>query len=148
MPHRYLDLPKLERLFEAMLGNDVGSVDDARRLRPLKGVYSFFDVNEPVYVGRTMKRGLGPRMSNHIRGEHNQGVLAFKRAKAAFGETSLTRAALQIDPAFKSFFTREIDWVKGLRCNFVELDDENMQYVFEFYAAIRLQTPYNDFGTH
>jgi hypothetical protein len=148
MPARFLDLVKLDQLFQEMLSNEIGTVDQARRAQALKGAYAFFDEDKPIYVGRTSKRGLGPRMQNHVSAQHNQGVLAFKRARASFVGKTTTRAALTRDEVFKQLFRQEIVWVKNLRCRFVEIEDDNMQYVFEFYAAVRLDTPYNDFGTH
>jgi hypothetical protein len=144
----YFDLPNLDNLFQSLVSSDFGTVQAARKQQPKKGVYAFFEVGTPIYVGRTMKRGFGPRMQNHITLAHNQGVLAFKRAKENFGKTPLGRSSLEKDPNFRIEFRRQIEWVKQLQCKFAEIEDEKMQYVFEFYAAIRLQAPYNDFNTH
>ena len=95
-----------------------------------------------------MKRGFGPRLQNHVTLAHNQGVLAFKRAKEKYGPTKLKRRELEKEDSFRTEFRKEIDWVRLLQCKFTEIVDERMQYVFEFYAAVRLQAPYNDFNTH
>jgi hypothetical protein len=144
----YFDQTALDQLFNELMGSNFGSVYDATRRPPLKGIYALFDGESPVYVGRTMKRGLGPRMRNHITRNHNQAVLAFKRARAKFGNTALKRNELDRDPSFRPVFQEQIEWVKSLRCRFAEIEDEKMQYVFEFYSALRLQAPYNDFNTH
>lgn len=149
MPFRpYFNLPILDEYFESLIQSDFGTVQAAKTQQPKKGVYAFFEGVQPIYVGRTMKRGFGPRMQNHLTLANNQGVLAFKRAKEKFGPTQLKRKDLDKEPDFREKFRQEIEWVKQLRCKFTEIDDEKMQYVFEFYAAIRLQAPYNDFNTH
>jgi hypothetical protein len=144
----YFDLIELDRLFQSLLSSEFGTVYTARKQEAQQGVYAFFDADNPIYVGRTMKRGFGPRMQNHVTLAHNQGVLAFKRAKEKYGPSGLKRKELEREPRFRVLFQGEIDWVKQLSCKFTRIEDEKMQYVFEFYAAIRLQAPYNDFNTH
>ena len=149
MPFRpYFDLDELDRLFQSLLSSGYGTVDFARKEKARLGVYAFFEVERPIYVGRTMKRGLGPRLQNHVTLAHNQGVLAFKRAKEKYTGVKLKRGELEKVDEFRALFRDEIDWVKRLECKFTEIADEKMQYVFEFYAAVRLQAPYNDFNTH
>jgi len=138
----------MDRLFQSLLSSEFGTVEAARKQKAKLGVYAFFEVDRPIYVGRTMKRGFGPRMQNHVTLAHNQGVLAFKRAKEKYGPTELKRQELEREPRFRIVFRNEIDWVRQLECKFTEIEDEKMQYVFEFYAAVRLQAPYNDFNTH
>jgi len=144
---------KHEKFFEEMMKSDYGMVREARKLPPKVGVYSFFDFEKPVYVGRTNKRGLGPRMQNHLTKSHNQAVLAFKIARKTLGfETAysgaLTRENLMKNPQFLNVFEQQIDYVAKLKVRFVDISVGDDQYIFEYYASKRLGSPHNDFNTH
>jgi hypothetical protein len=136
-----------------MLKSLFGTVAEARSQPPLSGVYSFFDQIDPIYIGRTNKRGLGPRMKNHLTPSHNQAVLAFKIAKKKLGLGTVysgegTRQRLMGNSEFLSIFRDQIAYVSSLSVRFVEITDSDDQYVFEYYASKRLKTPFNDFDTH
>jgi hypothetical protein len=142
-----------EIYFEALLASMFGTVSEARRQPPLRGVYAFFEVDNAVYVGRTSKRGLGPRMQNHLTLNPSQGVLAFKLARRHLGlETAYsgdkTRLGLMKDATFVSVFRERLAYVAGLSVRFAEIEDSDDQYVFEYYASKRLKSPNNDFNTH
>jgi hypothetical protein len=142
-----------EVYFDRMLASSFGTVAEARNQPPLSGVYSFFHQDAPIYIGRTNKRGLGPRMKNHLTQSHNQAVLAFKLAKKKLGFGTVysgegTRKKLMLNPNFLAEFREQIAYVANLSVRFVEITNSDDQYVFEYYASKRLNTPYNDFDTH
>jgi len=142
-----------EIYFDTMLTSSFGTVAEARNQPPLSGVYSFFDQGDPIYIGRTNKRGFGPRMKNHLTPSHNQAVLAFKIAKKKLGLGTAysgegTRSKLMDNPEFLTTFKDQIAYVSNLSVRFVEIVDSDDQYIFEYYASKRLKTPYNDFDTH
>ena len=142
-----------QRHFDEMIRSNYGSVKEASKCSILFGVYSFFDGDLPVYVGRTNKRGLGPRMRNHLNLSHNQGVLAFKIARQSLGLVASysgdrTRENLMKNEEFLDEFRRAIEYVSKLSVKFVEITSSDEQFIFEYYASKRLGTLNNDFDTH
>lgn len=142
-----------EKYFDRMLASSFGTVSEARQQPRLFGVYSFFDQDSAIYVGRTARRGFGPRMKNHLTAQQNQGVLAFKLAKKKLGlDTAYsgegTRKRLMERDEFRRTFREQIEYVASLRVRFVEIAEDDDQYIFEFYASKRLNSLFNKFGTH
>jgi phosphoribosylformylglycinamidine synthase len=142
-----------ERYFLELMMSDYGTVRDAQKSPPKAGVYTFFDADKPVYVGRTNKRGLGPRMQNHLSKNQNQAVLAFKIARKELGLTTAysgegTRENLMKNEQFLAAFERQREFIGKLRVKFVEISDPDEQFIFEYYASKKLNSPNNDFDTH
>lgn len=121
-----------------------------------RGVYLFTDPKDGhLYVGR----------SNHIRrrwglhcnlgSTHNQASFAFKLAREATGNTeasyqpgSNSREGLLKDSNFKSEFEAAKTRIQKMEFRYVEVDNPNEKFLLEFYAAIALETRYNDFDNH
>lgn len=139
--------------FDQLVSSNFGTVREASSQKPLTGVYALYDSGEPLYVGRTNKRGLGPRMRNHLTRSHQQAVLAFKLARLHLGIKTAysglnTRGELMKRSEFVTVFEEQIRFVSALKVRFVEIVDADDQYIFEYYASKRLKTPHNDFNTH
>ena len=58
------------------------------------------------------------------------------------------RAWLMQQPDFSVAFTAAKARIRGMHYRYVEEVDQNRQALLEIYAAVALETKYNDFGTH
>ena len=58
------------------------------------------------------------------------------------------RDKLETDPDFRDLFTKAKERVSQMSVKVIEIDDSILQTLFEVYAAISLQKPYNNFDTH
>lgn len=104
-----------------------------------------------LYVG--ISKSIRQRMRNHTSGRPEQSAFAFKLARQEAGrKTDYTKTnsmkTLSVDPEFLDAFARITTRVRAMTARFILIDDANSRYLFEHYAATRLNTPYNDFNTH
>ena len=121
---------------------------------PPIAVYSFSEGDNHLYVGRTNR--LRPRLLEHGRPSsgHNSAPFAFLLAREATGKTTPayqtngSRRELEADPLFAAAFTAAKLRVRAMDIRFVEEAIPIRQALLEMYAAVALQTPYNDFDTH
>ncbi len=142
---------KMETLilrFQNIKREEINTVLNGKR-----GVYMFYENNEPVYVGKT--DNLKRRLTEHGRAasKHNDANFAFKIAKlewkiANANEKKITRNLLQEHPEFIKIFIIAKSRVSNMEIKFVEIQDPYEQYLFEFYAALHFKTKYNDFRNH
>ena len=121
---------------------------------PKSGVYLFTDAGRHLYVGRSNRiRG---RLGSHCKesSRHNAASLAFRIARERTGHIKASysskgsRAALCELPEFFAAFRDAKAYLRSLEIRFVEEPHQTRQALLEIYAAVRLQTPYNDFATH
>ena len=120
---------------------------------PKQGVYVFYQNNKPVYVGRS--NNLKRRIQQHGRpsSRHNSASLAFNIAKVMMERNEkipkfITRKELEEAPGFdRAFFLARITVAK-MKIRVIEITDQIAQALFEIYAALTLNTKYNDFSTH
>lgn len=143
---------QLGPLLDRLLACEPCSRLDAR-LRDVPGVYSFWERDEPLYIGRT--NTIRTRIQSHTRpgSGHNSATFAFLLAMERAGalETPLramTRAVREQDEIFKALFSAEKARVAAMHVRVVEITDPNTQAVFEVYAAMVLGARYNDFDNH
>lgn len=121
---------------------------------PDRGIYLFSDDAIHLYVGRT--NTLRSRLQNHCRpsSPQNKAAFAFRLAREATGQlvasyqTNGSREQLMEDPQFAQAFADAKDRIRQMSVRFVEERDPIRQCLLEVYAAIVLQTPYNDFDNH
>lgn len=121
---------------------------------PVSGVYLFSDGDTPLYVGRSNR--LRKRYFLHTRegSRHNQASFAFRLVAEALKlpAASYTKEGSRKVVASTEDFIREFSTAKGriraMNYRYVEETDQTRQALLEIYAAVVLQTPYNDFGTH
>lgn len=87
-----------------------------------------------------------------MNGRHNDTPFAFKLARHKTGQFKgkggLTRAALEADPVFAKAFSEAKAEIALMQCRWVQVDDANLQCLFEIYATIALRAEYNDFDNH
>ena len=121
---------------------------------PLKGIYLFSENGNHLYVGRT--NNIRRRIQNHCRlsATHNQATFAFRIArgetnfKKATYKTEGSRKVIEEDQVFKSAFISAKERLRNMELRFVEVEDPILQALFEIYASVTLETPYNDFENH
>ncbi len=117
------------------------------------GVYLFSERGRPRYVGRvglterSRRAGKGfsnfrTRLNGHTsrRARHNEATYAYKRTCEVFRRGGIllarTRAANCENPAFVEEFRRQIERVREMDFQVVEInDDDRLAAVFEVYAA-------------
>jgi hypothetical protein len=156
---------KLPAYLEALLASDVFGRGPGREPAPREhGVYLFTEAGKHLYVGRcglterAAKKGGGcsnfrTRLAGHTRPSsgHNQATFAWRLAVEAiagrFEGLPITRAALQKDSRFRREFLRQKERVTAMDFQVVTLTDNFESYVFEPYAALMLDTPYNSWAT-
>ena len=120
---------------------------------PEKGVYVFYENGKPLYVGRSNR--LKGRIQEHGRpsSDHYSATLAFSMAKEEVKykrneHRLVTRNELEKAPGFEKAFFLARKQVAEMQVKAVEIEDQITQALFEIYAALTLNTQYNDFSTH
>jgi hypothetical protein len=121
----------------------------------LKGIYLFTEAGRHLYVGRSNR--LPSRYKNHWMPNktEREAAFAFKLAREATGRLKATykkglgsRRGLAGDPIFAQAFVSAKARIKAMEYRWVEEVNPIGQCLLEIYAAVVLQTPYNDFDTH
>ncbi len=121
----------------------------------VRGVYLFTEAGVHLYVGRSNR--LLARYKNHWmpKKTEREAAFAFKLAREATGFKKATykkgpgsRKHLALDPGFITAFTAAKERIRNMDYRWVEETDPTCQCLLEIYAAVTLETPYNDFDTH
>jgi hypothetical protein len=114
--------------------------------KDIPGCYVFYDGEKPMYVGTS--RAVVSRLTQHLSsGSANSATLAYglaKKDRPMKGNPD-TRMA---DPEFDGVFTAHRDQLRSMRVAFVQISDPVTMYLFEVYAAMKLDTRWNHFRTH
>ena len=120
---------------------------------PSRGIYVFYEDGKPIYVGRSKR--MRTRLLEHSRPSsgHTSATFAFilaqeKTKKQGLDVESMQRKQLENTPKFQELYRRAKDRVSRMTIRVVQVDDPIEQTVFEVYAALALETPYNVFETH
>ena len=119
---------------------------------PNKGIYVFYENEEPIYVGRSNR--MKDRIQEHGRKSsyHNSATFAFILAKEIANEQGIDikikRKALESDSTFADIFFKQKERVSKMNVRVIEIDDPIIQTIFEVYVSMELNTEYNDFDTH
>lgn len=122
------------------------------RLLPKNGIYVFYENSEPIYVGRS--RSIATRIQSHSRqsSDHNSASFAFLLAKEKAGQRGINirnkRRDLEDDASFSKICAEEKERVSKMKIKAIEIEDPEIQAIFEIYASKMLETKYNDFNTH
>jgi hypothetical protein len=156
---------KLPGYLEALLDSEVFGRGPGREPPPREhGVYLFTEAGRHLYVGRcglterAAKKGRGhssfrTRLAGHTRpsSAHNQATFAWRLAVEAvesqFEGLPTTRAELQLDSRFRREFVRQKERVAAMEFQVATIADNFESYIFEPYAALMLDTPYNSWAT-
>jgi predicted GIY-YIG superfamily endonuclease len=106
---------------------------------PNKGIYVFYENEEPIYVGRSN------RMKDRIQ-EHGRKSSYHNSEKGI--DIKKNRNALESDSTFRNIFLEQKERVSGMKVRVIEIDGPIIQTIFEVYVSMELNTEYNDFDTH
>ena len=139
---------------QALLEQPLIAIDDIGITQvPQKGVYVFFEGNKPIYVGRSNR--LKKRLKEHSQrsSDHYSATLAFRIAKQNTltlpkKEKKQTNEQLMKNRDFVEEFEAAKDRIARTKIRFIGIEGQIEQAMFEIYAALALNTRYNDFGTH
>jgi predicted GIY-YIG superfamily endonuclease len=118
-----------------------------------QGIYVFYENNKAIYVGRSNR--LKERIQEHGRpsSDHYSATLAFNMAKKEMNASRnkrglATRNELEKAPGFEKAFFLARKQVAKMQVKVIGIEDQIAQSLFEIYAALTLNTKYNDFSTH
>ncbi len=130
------------------------SIDDIGITQvPQRGIYVFFEDNDPIYVGRSNR--LKERLKEHSQrgSDHYSATLAFRIAKQNMSilqkkERKQTNEQLMKNRDFVAEFEAAKGQIARAKIRFIEIEDQIEQAMFEIYASLALGTKLNDFSTH
>ena len=158
-------LAKLPDYLDSLLGSAIYGRGKGRTAAPKQhGVYLFTEGASHLYVGRcglterARKVGKGhsnfrTRLAGHSRpgSAHNSATFAWRLTFEILGAQidgmPQTRAELQLHPPFREEFLRQKERVTAMDFRVLQIEDDFESYVFEAYAAHRLETPHNSWAT-
>ena len=120
---------------------------------PNQGIYVFYDEKDrPLYVGRSDRMRI--RLLEHSRPSsgHTSATFAFILAKEKLKnpKTRLNKSRndLQFESEFSQKYDEAKDDVSKMRVRVKEIINPVEQALFEIYAALELDTPYNVWENH
>jgi predicted GIY-YIG superfamily endonuclease len=155
MNERFKELTgRMPSRLHSLLEQPLIAIDDIGITQvPQKGVYVFFEDSKPIYVGRS--NGLKKRLKEHSQrsSDRYSATLAFRIAKQNTSilqkkERKQTNEQLMKNSDFIEEFEAAKDRIARAKIRFIEIEGQVEQVMFEIYAALTLNTKYNDFRTH
>ena len=134
-----------------LLRNANVKVIEGRKPKTGPGNYVLYDNGKAMYTGRTDH--LPERLLEHgNQGGSETATFAFLLAREEYLKThpnnGLTREGLSTQPEFKKLFDSARENVRKMSVKAVGIDDPIEQTLFEVYAHLVLDTPYNSFENH
>ena len=143
---------QLEALLERLKVAQELPLSDPSKFPRLGGCYVIIEDGRYLYVG--MFKNLRQRMRNHTSGRAEQSVFALKLAREVTGRPRTYKKAgsskdlMENDREFSTAMGKTTERVQKMSARFVVIEDPALRYLFEFYAARTLDTPYNDFNSY
>ncbi len=120
---------------------------------PRQGVYVFYESRKALYAGRSNR--MKERIQEHSRqsSDNYSATFALRLAKEEYGRNhvipkSVTNKDLLSTSEFKLLFSQAKERVAGMKIRALKSEDQVEQTLLEIYAALALNTRYNDFSTH
>ncbi len=111
------------------------------------GTYVFYEDGKPMYVGivgRCSKQDIRKRIQQHRNGRPSQPLASRMTIEYLRLGSMAVRQLRKDSPEFMA----NQDRVRNMEVRAVEIKCCVTLAAFEIYAAVNLQTPYNDFCTH
>ncbi|WP_321430686.1 hypothetical protein [uncultured Methanolobus sp.] len=153
----------MNKEFQDMINSLPGLQDKLENSRSFKrdnlqgmpecGIYVFYKDEKPLFVGRSDK--MKKRIMTQARkgSTHHSAPFAFllarNKANAKGMDTeNKKRDELVKDPMFNELFIQSKEEVSKMSIKCVAVEDPIIQTIFQVYAAMQLDTPYNKFETH
>ena len=141
--------PQMKPLLEKLKKSTAYREETLYNLDIHSGAYVFYEDGEPMYVGivgRHSKGDVRGRIQQHRSGSPNQAPLASRMTIEDLRLGSMTLNQLKRD--YTSEFKEKQKLVRNMEVRAVEIKCCVTLAAFEIYAAMTLETPYNDFCTH
>lgn len=137
--------------FRALMSAPTHPYGDRSRFKQAAGIYVLIEQERPVYVGRT--RNLAGRLQAHVTRSHNSASYAVKRVREAHGleasyRPEMSRQHITTEEPWRGYFLEEIEKIRGMQFQFLEVTDPIDQYLLELYATMELGLELSGFDTH
>jgi predicted GIY-YIG superfamily endonuclease len=115
--------------------------------RDFAGCYVFLDAGKPLYVG--ISRSVIKRLIQHLNYDsHYSASLVYRMACEEYPHEMKRDQAMK-DDQFKKTFLSVKARLHKMAVAFIEIENDLEQYLFEVYAAMKLDTgKWNTFRTH
>ena len=120
---------------------------------PDQGIYVYYDTdNRPIYVGRSDR--MRTRLLEHSRPSsgHTSATFAYLRAREKWNkihpDETRTRKELESDENFSIIYTEKKNELATMKVRVIGIEDPVEQALFEIYASLEWETPYNAWGNH
>jgi hypothetical protein len=156
MHERFADLVEnLEEKFQQLTSMAPVTCASLPKSIPRAGIYLFSEAEKHLYVGRT--NNLRARLNAHSSpaASYRGAAFAFLLSRESSGFLKATykrgegsREALMKHPPFVAYFNSSKARIRCMEVRYVEEAEPTRQALLEIYAAVILQTPYNDFDNH
>ena len=142
---------KLPSLLEKLQTSTPLTIETGLSQLPQKGVYVFYENDEPIYVGRSNRMRSRIREHGAESSRHESATLAYKLLLEELGEggghsSSLTRK--QIQDGHKDQYQDQRARIRKMQVRAAQIEDQQVQALFEIYAIIAFgPLKYNSFQT-
>lgn len=143
---------QLPVLMQTLINSSPHTYNNMGKL-PEKGVYVFYENENPIYVGRTNR--MKDRLKEHGRlsSGHNKAPFAFNLAKKMAADRGIDinkmRSELENDTSFSYMFTLAKERISKMSIKVIKIEDPIVQTIFEVYASLELGTSeFNSFNNH
>jgi len=119
-----------------------------------RGIYILYENGKPIYVGRS--NNLKKRIQEHSRPSsgHNSASFAFILAKEVAKQKNpdldltMERSQLEKDKRFKPIFDSAKERISKMKVRLIEIEQPEVQAIFEIFTAMSIGSKYNDFDNH
>jgi hypothetical protein len=141
-----------DRLLDALVSGPVYRPRVAPAPPPEPGVYLFADGLRTMHVGRTKNLQERRRTQTSPSGDRFVTTFAFlmarHRAAEVHDDLPKGRAQLAVDDRFAPLFVQAKAAVRAMDFRCVVIENRARQAVFEVFASVALESPYNFWETH
>ena len=140
---------EMEKLLKRLNGSRAYSESTLGDLAINSGAYVFYEDGKPMYVGIVgphSKQSVRTRVGQHRTGLPSQAPLASLMTIEGLGLGFITRK--QLRESYPTQFAEMKQRVQDMEVRAVKIKCCVTLAAFEIYAAVQLETPYNDFCTH
>lgn len=125
---------------------------DQFRTVPDQGIYVFYDEHDqPLYVGRSDRMKARLLAQGRPSSGFESATFAFMLAKEKQADPvggARSRKDLQLDKEFSKRYFEKKEEVAKMKVRVIEIIDPAEQALFEIYAALEMDTPYNVWEGH
>jgi len=138
---------EMPRLFDSLERSPLLAREKLTNI-PQKGVYVFYEKSKPLYVGRS--DSLKKRIQRHSRpsAPHYSASFAFRLMKEDHNYKNVYRTRKAMVEKNRQPFKNAKRRISQMGVRAIGIYDPVKQALFEIYAALGLNTKYNDFDTH